>query len=215
MFWKKKPKLKTLAYVLVSEEECAKAFVEDVQHSLSNQRAALVISHFTATHERVQQQLESAGISCKTLTSMSDLNAGRLESLYRMNCVPLIPFPLLQMASPFPEKTAASLGAADVYVPEMHPTRRRDELVASFTASIPFDAQLILYAAIRSPLLSSFMNPEQMEALLKNIGISPQERVEHGMLTSSLFKAQQKIEKQVQSEQEAASQQEWMQKNMP
>lgn len=215
MFWKKKPKIKPIAYVLVSEEEVARAFVEDVQASFQQEKAPLVISHFTDTHKRVQHLLEAQNIQCKTLTSISDLKEGRLDSMTRMKCVPLIPFPLLQMASPFPEKEAQVYGSAEVLVPEIHPTRRRDLIVESFAASLPFHTTLYLYAAIRSPLMSQFMDPEKLEGMLTQMGIKLDERIEHTLLASSLSKAQLKIEKSVSSEKEAPSIEEWLQQNLP
>ena len=215
MFWNRTPKPTTSAFVLLTENETSAAFAEDVQHALRHQKAALVISHFTDTHKRVQVQLELLGLTCKTLTAVSELNSGQLESLARTGVVALVPFPLIQMASPFPKSSGSPMGDADLFVPELHPTRRRDALVESFAHSIPFTTHLKYYAAIQSPLLSSFMDPEKMSGLLQQIGIKLDERIEHPMVTKALFKAQQRLEKKVAREQQAASQQQWFDLNLP
>ncbi len=214
MFWNRIPKPKTTAFILLSEKEAAEAFVEDVENALRHQKAAVVISHFTETHKRVQTQLESRGITTKTLTAVSELNSGAFESMARMGSVALAPFPLLQLAAPFQKHAGPSLGKADLFVPELHPTRRRDALVESFARSIPFATQLKLYEAMDSPLLSSFMDPDKMRGFLQQFGIKLDERVESDFVTNALFKAQKRIEKKVPNEQEAASQQHWFELNL-
>ena len=70
-----------------------------------------------------------------------------------------------------------------------------------------------IWSSLDEPLFQHF-GGEKIVAMMKKLGIKENEAVEHKMLTKSIQNAQQKIETKVLLEQSAASQKEWIERNL-
>lgn len=93
---------------------------------------------------------------------------------------------------------------------EHHPMHSRElELVKNWTLQ-----PIIVYSAMDEPLFVHF-GSEKMLGLMKLLGMKEDEVIEHSLVTKSIIKGQDKIAAAVQQEQTAASQKEWLEKNLP
>ena len=73
--------------------------------------------------------------------------------------------------------------------------------------------QIIVYSAMDEALFLHF-GSEKMLPLMKLLGMKEDEVIEHSFVTKSIIKGQDKIAVQVEMEQSANSQAEWMEKNI-
>lgn len=77
-----------------------------------------------------------------------------------------------------------------------------------------WDAEkIIAYSALDEPLFRHF-GSDKIIPLIKMLGMKEDEVIEHTMVTKSIIKGQEKIAGLVTLEQSAASQEEWMRKNI-
>ncbi|MEO5945256.1 MAG: hypothetical protein ABIP79_00455 [Chitinophagaceae bacterium] len=72
--------------------------------------------------------------------------------------------------------------------------------------------QVKVYSALNEPLYKHF-GAEKIIDLMRKLGIKENEAIEHKMISSSIKKAQNEIQKNVVVEQTAHSQSDWLQKN--
>ena len=73
--------------------------------------------------------------------------------------------------------------------------------------------QLLVFSAMDEPLFKHF-GSEKMIPLMKMLGMKESESIEHSLVSKSIIKGQEKIATQVIAEQSAASQAEWMKRNI-
>lgn len=73
--------------------------------------------------------------------------------------------------------------------------------------------KIIVYSAMDEPLFKHF-GSEKLIPIMKMLGMKEDEVIEHAMVTKSIIKGQEKIAEQVNLEQPASSQAEWMTKNV-
>jgi hypothetical protein len=69
-------------------------------------------------------------------------------------------------------------------------------------------------SALDEPLFS-FFGGERIQEMMRRMGMADHEIVGHSMITKSIKRAQEKLEKRVVSEQKATSQQKWFELNFP
>lgn len=92
---------------------------------------------------------------------------------------------------------------------EHHPLHSRElELVQHWPQQ-----PIIVYSAMDEPLFIHF-GSEKMLGLMKLLGMKEDEVIEHSLVTKSIIKGQDKIAGLVETEQSAASQKEWLEKNL-
>ncbi len=85
---------------------------------------------------------------------------------------------------------------------------REEELVKGWGIE-----KIPVYSALDEPLFKHF-GSEKLIPMMKLMGMKENEVIEHSMVTRSIIKGQRKIESQVNFEQDAGSQEEWMKKNL-
>ena len=92
---------------------------------------------------------------------------------------------------------------------EHYPLHSKEiELIKNWDAK-----NIVVYSALDEPLFKHF-GSDKIIPLMKMLGMKEDEVIEHNMVTKSIIKGQEKIAEQVTLEQSAASQQEWMRKNI-
>mgnify|MGYP003546834439 CR=1 FL=1 len=72
--------------------------------------------------------------------------------------------------------------------------------------------QVKVYSALNEPLYKQF-GADKIVELMRKLGMKEDEAIEHNMISTSIKKAQKKIEKNIVFEQTAHSQSDWLQKN--
>ena len=73
--------------------------------------------------------------------------------------------------------------------------------------------KIVVYSALDEPLFKHF-GSDKIIPIMKMLGMKEEEVIEHNMVSKSIIKGQEKIAEQVTLEQSAASQVEWMRKNI-
>jgi hypothetical protein len=73
--------------------------------------------------------------------------------------------------------------------------------------------EVVIYGALDEPFFQHF-GGDKIVDLLQKLGIKEGEPLEHSMISRSIETAQEKVAKQMQAEQTARSQAEWVQKNL-
>ena len=73
--------------------------------------------------------------------------------------------------------------------------------------------KIVVYSALDEPLFKHF-GSDKLIPLMKMLGMKEDEVIEHSMVSKSIIKGQEKIAQLVTLEQSAASQEEWMRKNV-
>lgn len=100
------------------------------------------------------------------------------------------------------------LNKTPVFV-EHYPLHEKEiELIKNWDAK-----NIVVYSALDEPLFKHF-GSDKLIPLMKMLGMKEDEVIEHNMVTKSIIKGQEKIAAQVLLEQSAASQEEWMRKNV-
>lgn len=74
--------------------------------------------------------------------------------------------------------------------------------------------EIVVYVSLEEPLMKLF-GSERIIELMKKMGLTEEEELNHSMITASIQKAQEKLAKKVTLEQSASSQQEWFRRNVP
>ncbi len=98
----------------------------------------------------------------------------------------------------------------DVIIVEHYPLfKKEQELFKNLNA-----ASITVLSSLDEPLLQQF-GGERISTIMKAMGMAEEEAVSHSMISSSLQKAQQKLEKEVTVEMPASSAAEWFRKNRP
>ena len=106
------------------------------------------------------------------------------------------------------EATTAHLAGKTVIFAEHHPLRSKEEGLYS-----KMNLQTVqVYSSLSEPLFQQF-GSDKIIQLMKQLGMNEDEIIEHDMVSKSIRKAQENIEKKVIVDQTASSQAEWLQKN--
>jgi hypothetical protein len=73
--------------------------------------------------------------------------------------------------------------------------------------------KIVVFSALDEPLFKHF-GSDKIIPIMKMLGMKDEEVIEHTMVSKSIIRGQEKIAQQVTLEQSAASQEEWMRKNI-
>ncbi|MBL7701353.1 MAG: hypothetical protein JNM14_03840 [Ferruginibacter sp.] len=104
--------------------------------------------------------------------------------------------------------TSKLIGKTPVFV-EHYPLHTKEiDLIKNWDAK-----KIVVYSALDEPLFRHF-GSDKIIPLIKMIGMKEEEAIEHKMVTKSIINGQEKIAKLITFEQSAASQEEWMKKNI-
>jgi len=87
--------------------------------------------------------------------------------------------------------------------------KKEQELFLSLQAT-----SITILSSLEDPLLKQF-GGDRISNLMKALGVDEEEPVSHKLITSSLLKAQQKLDKEITTELLASSADEWFKKNRP
>lgn len=102
----------------------------------------------------------------------------------------------------------ARIAGKPVIFTEHYPLRSKEEELWQAAGL----QQVTVYAALREPLFSRFGGDKIIQVMLQ-LGMKEDELIEHSMISSSIKKAQEKIEKQITTENTARSQESWINSN--
>lgn len=149
----------------------------------------VVLSFFDDTHARLVEALRAAGLA---------------------------PGPAL-VVERVDQLSAVPTGAA-IIVAERHPVSGFNRALAQRLATLAPGATPTCYSGLDDPLMKAF-GGERLVALMRQLGLSEDEPIEHPMISKALANATQKLEQRLGPALSrlapAASMAEWIQKNVP
>jgi hypothetical protein len=128
---------------------------------------------------------------------------GRLEKLVRQENGPATNIYLAR------EVHTSLLAGKKVVFAEHHPLRSKEQALYRQSGL----REAVVYSALDEPLFKQF-GSERIIQMMQQLGMKEDEMIEHALVTSAIENAQEKIEKKVQVEHTASSQQEWMERNL-
>ena len=114
-------------------------------------------------------------------------------------------------ASLFSARTVHSsqIAGKKIIFAEHHPMRKKEQ-----DTFIQWNLnEVIVHSALDEPFFKHF-GSDKIVGMMKQLGMNDQSMIEHKMISSAIQNAQEKIEQKVTTEQSAASQQEWIEKNL-
>jgi hypothetical protein len=107
------------------------------------------------------------------------------------------------------EVHSSQLAGKKIIFAEHHPMRKKEQ-----DAFVQWHlTEAIVYSGLDEPLFKLF-GSDKIIGMMKSMGMKENEVIEHKMISSSIENAQEKIEKKVVTEQTAASQEEWVERNL-
>ena len=138
-----------------------------------------------------------------TIIAWFDSTARHLETLFAKETA--------SPASIFSARTVPSshLTSKKFVFAEHHPIRRKEQAVFSQWHL----NEALIYSALDEPLFKHF-GGDKIIQMMKQLGMKEDSMIEHKMVSKAIENAQEKIEKKVISEQDASSQQEWIERNL-
>ena len=216
MFWKRRKAPKSNARILMwmSDRACRRVLASEVGRMVAARQPVFMITHFSATHIWVGDLLKDHGLPSNLISDPADLAADRLLEFCRDGSVTLIPFPVLRLRPDSPMDPASGPDNAVILVPEIHPTRDRDEEVEAFATGLPLQTSLTCHVSLESPLMKRFGGPRMIE-MMKRLGADENEPLEHPWLLKSIISAQKKVGKAARQDTPADSQDQWFEINAP
>ena len=89
----------------------------------------------------------------------------------------------------------------------------REQEILDTLAALPCLHDITFHMALTDALMRHF-GGERIASLMKSMGAEEEEFLSHPMITKSVRRAQEKVEKKVRREKEAESAEEWMRYNL-
>ncbi len=196
----------------MNDAACVAGFLDDTTSLRHAGVPIVIVTHFAETHRRVAESLQGLNIASTLISSPHELSPSSLAAPGDPRGVPMVPFPVLQLAAPFPAPEKRSDEPCLVVVPEPYPTSARNELVTAFAASLPFQAAVRFYVSLESPIMRRF-GGEDIVGLLTRLGMAENDVIENPMLARAFESSQKKLARLVKEDQWAASVHAWFAMN--
>lgn len=159
---------------------------------LVNDREVVVGCFFEDTEQEVSRLLEAAQIKHST-------NENSFDGSVRVKVVQVGNYQNMSLK-----------GSEALLLAEIYPIR---STMMEFLANMNSHGTINCYTSMDSPFFETF-GGDRMLALMDQLGMVENERIQHSMVTKSIIKAQEKIEAQVKSEYKTASLEEWVAMNL-
>jgi hypothetical protein len=129
-----------------------------------------------------------------------DSTLHHLETLFAIEAMPLFSARTVQNSL---------IAGKKIIFAEHHPMRKKEqEAFHQWHLS-----EVIVHSAMDEPLFKHF-GGDKIAAMMKQLGMKDDGMIEHKMISNAIENAQEKIEKKVITEQNAASQQDWIERNL-
>ncbi|HAS39726.1 MAG TPA: hypothetical protein DCS93_04575 [Microscillaceae bacterium] len=207
MFFKKKKKsVKTSDKVWISKVEKFRGLYNHLDSVSQSGAFLLIINQFENTHQEVQQMLNKLGLSHQHLTETTTmLEAVNIFTINAESALDLSVSTLL--ASELANKTGLQ-----AIITEHHPSFRQEQILLGHLQDLLPTLSIEVFTAIEEPFMQVF-GGERITAIMERIGVKENEFLEHTMITKSITRAQQKVDKSMGQNITANSQQEWMDKS--
>ena len=159
----------------------------------------LIVTFFEETQERVAAAVQQAGVESATVGFG---HSGRLTDGRVVLCAV--------------ERVGSLFGPAPadmtVCIAEHHPLPEVNTALLEALATLT-SAKPVFHVALDEPLMRRFAG-DRVAALMAQLGIAPDEPVEHPMVSRALANAREKVAAKVRTPQPARSMEEWLRFNL-
>lgn len=197
--------------VWIDDKRKLDGLCSDILQGVEKGLGVLIIAHFEATRVAVGNALRERGIqhhSSLPLERTALCDASRASDGSRV---------WLVLSSQIEAHTFIDRGRSNepglcILVAEHHPIASRDQALIEAFTGFPCKSQIIFHLAMTDALMVHF-GGEKILGLLKALGHDDETCISHTMISSSIRKAQEKIEKKVRRETSAESAEEWFRFN--
>lgn len=204
MFFKKKKKsIQANDKVWINKTAKFRGLYTTFAATQQSKEALLVVNHFTNTQNEVKLLAEQLNIIHQVIEYSNENIA--TASIYITSA------PHLQQATfshPLIQHLAQRANL-QVIISEHHPAYTQDqELLDQLLTLLP-NAQPCFFTSLDEPFMQEF-GGEKLITMMQRLGLNENETLEHSMITKSIIRAQQKLEKKAGQNIKANSQQEWL-----
>ncbi|HYP29735.1 MAG TPA: hypothetical protein VE262_23685 [Blastocatellia bacterium] len=197
--------------IWVDSDRKLSGICDDISLSRAGDVNVLVIAHFESTLSAVEAKLRGESIEHHSFFpgDYAALCGGGVDKTAK---VWLALAPYFQPRAPMTSEGAGREGVCVLFA-EHHPMASKDRSLIEALARMPCRSKVIFHAALTDGLLSHF-GGEKLQDLLKRLGHKENACLSHPLVTGVIQRAQEKIDKQVDREIPARSEQEWFKYNM-
>ncbi len=185
--------------------EAAKTVSKHLTH-----RSVLVLAHFPASLAAFGEHIIRAGWPHATIpTTLTP--AAALELAAGPHRVLLGLVRNLEPAE-FPPPETSATSPLPVVVVERHLLRKHDDHVARFAEGLGSKAAIEFHVAMDDPLMALFAG-EWVSNVLRTLGLTESEAIDSALVTRRIEAAQAKLAKTIDTDQDAESATEWLERN--
>lgn len=199
----------------LDHESLQLAIHDAIQSQMQLNKVILLVVHFPATFEWMQDWIDESGIRYEVVT----------EPLTLSWVTEIHPFAgtsvLLALSDSFPNEIQKQLQQPGenahelaIMVCERHPIVSFDSKVESFARAISVPTQLGYFICLKDPVVSIAISDTVIK-ILKQMGMGEQELVASSMVSKRLTTFFRRQEKKQPGNRPAYSQQEWLAQNWP
>ena len=189
LFKSKKKEIITKDFIYKNE---AVKYKSMLQH-LKDQEKSVLIYYFEDTKNAIQEVLNTAPINYST-----DVNSF-VTKVWLINANTLL--------------NKSDIGNRTVFFAEHHPSFSRENEIKQHLLEIEGIKEVIFYTSFEDKLLQLF-GSERILQLMEKMGFKDDEVIEHSMVSSSIQRAQKKIDEQVQFPSNTRNSKDWFKINV-
>jgi len=207
MFFKKKKKgIKIPDKVWISKVEKFRGLYDYLDNALQNGIFLLVINQFENTQQEVLQMMEKLEVSHQHLTETTMM----LESvnIFTINATSILG---INASSSLAVELANKAGL-QIIITEHHPSFKQEQILLEHLQEMLPLLSAEVFTALDEPFMQLF-GGDRLIAIMERMGIKENEPLEHAMITKAVVRAQQKIDKAINQNIVADSQQTWMEQS--
>ncbi len=205
-FFKKKKSAKSTDKVWRSMDEKARGLGLDVDAYLAANQNVFIFYYFEETKSWVENLLSEKGIDFKELDQANGSTKVTLVPASEIKASSRVVDALRRYSDP----NTTQFLFANHYPHFYKETEILEELIHLHETVI----ECCFYVSLDDPLMEVF-GSEKIKSILDRMGVKENEVIQHGMVTSSIARAQKKIDANVTNELRAKSQEEWFRVNLP
>lgn len=202
-FRKRKKEFQVNDQVWLSKVAKFRGLYDYLESCLQSGDMVVVINHFENTQHEITQMAKKLGVAhqviqlpgtqVQSVTTFVSKTETLLETTMQSPIIQrLINEPILK-----------------IIIPEHHPAYSQEQALLLHLMPLIPHAQISFFTSLDEPFMK-ILDSNRIKTALKRMGIKEDENIEHSLVTKSIARTQQKIEKKATTKVIANSQQEWL-----
>ncbi|MBU0552449.1 hypothetical protein KKF91_05955 [Myxococcota bacterium] len=185
------------------------------RRALEEGRRPLLLYHFPRSLEPLRRALDEVDVAVEILTDLSALGDGDVgRRAARVLSSGLIPERRLGSHAGRRAPPALVQTPVDVLLIERYPIPARDQRVLALRGWLGAGARFIAFSAFDDPLFER-VGAERLQAMIRGLGLEPDEPLTHRMISRAIEGAQAKVARRARSDHGAEDAAGWWARNAP